>query len=139
MPNDSHLPNDSGMVTVETAISLAAFFTALSLALGTISAAIDQLNCTDAAREAARLTARGDRDKARQAAQHIAPDDASITIHTTADEIHVSVTATPMAGLIPGLHLSAEAYAISEPTAEGQHPATPMTPPSAQPLPTRTP
>lgn len=107
---------DSGMVTVETAIALTAFLTVLALALGTISAAIDQLRCTDAAREAARLTARGDHAEARSAARHIAPDGAAVNIRTAGEEIHVSVTATPVAGLIPGLHLKADAYAISEPT-----------------------
>ncbi|OLF07767.1 hypothetical protein BLA60_25910 [Actinophytocola xinjiangensis] len=108
--------NDRGAVTVETAIALAAFVTALALSLGIISAAIDQLHCIDAAREAARLTARGEPDNARSAASRIAPHGAAITITTTADEIHVTVTATPMSGLIPGLHLTADAYAISEPT-----------------------
>lgn len=111
-------PNDSGTVTVETAIALTAFLTVLAIALGSISAAIDQLRCTDAAREAARLTARGELDKARSTASRIAPHGAAITITTTADEIHVTVTATPMSGLIPGLELNAAAYAISEPTTE---------------------
>lgn len=103
------------MVTVETAIALTAFLTVLALALGTISAAIDQLRCTDAAREAARLTARGD-PKAKPTAERIAPDGAAVEIRTTGEEIHVSVTAAPLSGLIPGIHVKAEAYAISEPT-----------------------
>lgn len=112
---------DCGMVTVETAIALMAFITVLGLALGTISAAIDQLKCTDAAREAARLTARGEQDRAKPAAQRIAPPGAAVEIKTDGEEIHVTVDAAPIAGMIPGLHLHAEAYAISEPT-EGTPP-----------------
>jgi hypothetical protein len=115
---DPKPPNDSGMVTVETAIALAAFLTVLAAALFTISAAIDQLKCTDAAREAARLTAKGEPEKAKSAAKHIAPDKAAVEIRTTGDEIHVSISARPVAGLIPGLELHAVAYAISEPTTE---------------------
>jgi Flp pilus assembly protein TadG len=109
-------PNDSGMVTVETVIALMAFFTVLAMALSTISAAIDQLKCTDAAREAARLTARGETEKARSTARQIAPQDATIKISTTGEEIHVSISAKPSLNLIPGVELHAEAYAISEPT-----------------------
>ncbi|MCT2582501.1 TadE family protein [Actinophytocola gossypii] len=103
--------NDSGMVTVEAAIALTAFIAVLGIALGAISAAIDQLRCTDAAREAARLTARGESDKATSAARHIAPDGATIHVTTDGEEIHVSVTATPF----PGIDLHADAYAIAEP------------------------
>ena len=111
---------DSGMVTVEAAIALTAFITVLGMALGAISAAIDQLRCTDAAREAARLTARGEPDEATAAARHIAPEDATIHITTDGEEIHVSVTATTA---FPGLHLHADAYAITEP-----NPPTPTAP-----------
>jgi hypothetical protein len=114
---------DAGMVTVEAAIALCAFVTVLGLALAAISAVTDQLRCTDAAREAARLTARGERDRAYTAAEHIAPRGARVAIHTDGDTITVEVTATPVAGLLPGLHLTAHAYAVAEPGAtEGAHP-----------------
>lgn len=125
--------DDRGMVTVETAIALFAFMTVLALCLGTVSAAIDQLRCTDAAREAARLTARGDHPGAETAARHIAPHGATIHITTTGEEIHVSVRATPLSGLLPGLHLQADAYALTEPT------PLPANPPPADPRPTSPP
>jgi Flp pilus assembly protein TadG len=113
--------NDSGMVTVEAGIALAAFTTVLALALGAVSAAIDQLRCTDAAREAARLAARGETERAESVARRIAPEDAVVEIRTTGEEVHVSISAEPVAGWIPGLELHADAYAISEPTS-GAHP-----------------
>jgi Flp pilus assembly protein TadG len=112
------LPGDSGTVTVETAVALAGFVTVLALALGAISAAVDQLRCTDAAREAARLTARGDPAGGGEAARRIAPSGATVDIRTEGEEIHVVVHAAPAAGLVPGLRVRAEAYAIGEPTRE---------------------
>ncbi|WP_233160417.1 TadE family type IV pilus minor pilin [Actinophytocola xanthii] len=103
-------------MTVETAVALAGFVTVLALALGAISAAVDQLRCTDAAREAARLTARGDSDGAAAAARRIAPRGATVDISTEGEEIHVIVHAAPVAGLVPGLRVRAEAFAIGEPT-----------------------
>lgn len=109
-------PNDSGMVTVETALAMTALIAVLAMALSTIAAAIDQLKCTDAAREAARLTARGEPDRAKSTARRIAPEHATVEITTTGDQIHVSISAHPIGGLIPGLRLHADAYAITEPT-----------------------
>lgn len=106
---------DAGMVTVEAAIALCAFITVLGLALAAIAAVTDQLRCTDAAREAARLTARGERDRAHAAAAQIAPRGANISIQTDGDTIAVEVTATPVGGLLPGLRLTGQAYAVAEP------------------------
>ena len=106
---------DLGAVTVEAAIALGAFVTVLALALGAISAAIDQLRCIDAAREAARLVARGDPDRAGAVAAEIAPTSANVTITVRGDTIQVDVRAEPVDGLLPGLHLHGSAYAIAEP------------------------
>ncbi|NEW58155.1 pilus assembly protein TadE, partial [Nocardia cyriacigeorgica] len=54
------LGNDSGAVTVEAAIALAAIVVAVVLCIGALLAASTQVRCIDAAREAARLAARGD-------------------------------------------------------------------------------
>jgi len=110
-------PADRGAVTVEAAIALGAFITVLALALGAISAAIDQLRCIDAAREAARLVARGEPDRARAAATQIAPTSANVAITVHGDTIQVDVRATPVSGLLPGLQLHGAAYAIAEPGA----------------------
>jgi hypothetical protein len=107
---------DGGAVTVEAAIALAGFVAVLALALGAISAAIDQLRCIDAAREAARLVARGEPDRARAVATEIAPGNAAVAITVEDDTIQVDVRAAPVNGLLPGLQLHGQAYAISEPT-----------------------
>jgi Flp pilus assembly protein TadG len=111
---------DSGAVTIEAAIALGAFIAVLALALGAISAAIDQLRCIDAAREAARLVARGESDRARVAAAQIAPTSADVAIKIRGDTIQVDVRAKPVNGLLPGVQLHGAAYAIAEPgAAEG--------------------
>lgn len=107
--------HDEGMVTVEAAIGLCAFVLVLGLALAAIAAVTDQLKCTDAAREAARLVARGEPDLARAAAQRIAPRGARIDIRTDGDTIAVEIGAEPVAGLLPGVRLRGEAYAVAEP------------------------
>lgn len=112
--------SDAGMVTVEAAIALCAFVVVLGLALAAVAAVTDQLRCTDAAREAARLTARGERDRAVAAAERIAPRGAQVVIRADGDTIVVEVNATPAAGLLPGLRLSGQAYAVAEPAAAGE-------------------
>jgi hypothetical protein len=108
---------DAGMVTVETAMSLCALIMVIGLALTAVDSACDQLRCTDAAREAARLTARGEPDLGRTAAARIAPGGARIAIQSDGDTIAVEVTAQPARGLLPGLHLTGRAYAVAEPGA----------------------
>lgn len=108
-------PNDRGAITVETAVALTAFTLFMALALGALTAAIDKVRCVDAAREAARLTAGGQPDLARDAAARIAPEHAAISIDTEGEQIHVNVHSTPADGLLPGIHLRADAFAIREP------------------------
>jgi Flp pilus assembly protein TadG len=102
------------MVTVEAAIALCALVAVLGLALAGIAAVTDQLRCTDAAREAARLAARGEPDQGRAAAERIAPKGASVAIRADGDAIAVEVSAEPV-GLLPGLTLTGRAYAVAEP------------------------
>ena len=107
--------SDAGMVTVEGAIVICAFVVVLGLALAAIDAVTDQLRCTDAAREAARLTARGERDRGKAAAEQIAPRGAQVAIQQDGDTIAVRVDAVPAGGLLPGLRVSGQAYAVAEP------------------------
>jgi Flp pilus assembly protein TadG len=109
--------SDAGMATVEAAIALCGFVVVLGLALAAIGAVTDQLRCTDAAREAARLTARGEQDRARAAAERIAPRGARVAIRVDGDAIAVEVTAAPAGGLLPGIRLAGRAYAVAEPGA----------------------
>lgn len=108
---------DAGMVTVETAIALSALVAVLGIALAGVAAVTDQLRCTDAAREAARLAARGEPDRGRAAAERIAPKGASIAIRIDGDAIAVDVGAAPV-GLLPGLTVTGHAYAVAEPGAQ---------------------
>lgn len=110
---------DRGMVTVETAVALAAFVTVLMIGIGAVIAVLDQVRCVDAAREAARLVARGEPERAGDAVRRIAPAAAHLVVHTAGDEITVHVTAEPLAGMLPGVHDDGVAYAVREPSAAG--------------------
>ena len=110
---------DAGMVTVEAAVALCAFLTMLALILAGAAAMLDQLRCTDAAREAARLVAMGQQNRAATAVGAIAPQGATFNIATTGDTVTVEVSANPAGGLLPGVQVTAEAYAIREPGTDG--------------------
>ena len=103
------------MVTVETAICLGGVLIVLALVLAGLSALLGQIQCTDAAREAARLVARGEIDQAKQVAARIAPSGSTVTITVTEDTVAVVVAANPIGGLLPGVSMHAEAYAVREP------------------------
>ncbi len=104
---------DTGGVTVEAAIALSALVIAVVLCLGAVLAAGTQVRCVDAAREAARLAARGAADQAVPAARRVGPPAAKITVRTEPDRIVADVSAsTP---LLPLLVLRARAVAVPEP------------------------
>jgi Flp pilus assembly protein TadG len=108
-------PNDRGTVTVETAIGLAAFLLVLAQAVNGLAAAVDQIRCVDAAREAARLVARGEPEEAREAAERIAPQNAAVVIDINGEHIQVEVSAASSGGLLPDIRLHAQAFAVREP------------------------
>ena len=113
---------DAGMVTVEAAVALCAFLTMLAMILTGAAAVLDQLRCTDAAREAARLVAMGQQSRATAAVGAIAPQGATLHIAATGDAVTVLVSANPVGGLLPGVEVSAEAYAVREPGTDGDTP-----------------
>ncbi|MDF2824228.1 MAG: Conserved exported protein of uncharacterized function [Mycobacterium sp.] len=76
-----------------------------------IGALAAQIRCVDAAREAARLAARGD-PAAVQVSERIAPPGAGIAVRR--DGIYVIATVTA-GSAVPGLVLHAEAVAAAEP------------------------
>ncbi|HEX9335518.1 MAG TPA: TadE family protein [Pseudonocardiaceae bacterium] len=116
-PNhDPSRDTDGGMVTVEAAVALCAFVTVLAMVLAGVSMVLDQIRCTDAAREAARLVARGEQHRAADAVRQIAPPGATLSVTTNGDAITVFVQDPAANGLLPGVHIHAEAYAIAEPT-----------------------
>jgi len=109
------LDDDGGGVTVEAAIAVATIMIAVMLCLGALLAASTQVRCVDAAREAARLEARGDSVAARSAAGKVAPPGADISVRHEGEFIVAVVSArTP---LLP-LRLRAEAVAVPEPGVE---------------------
>lgn len=107
--------DDRGAVTVEAAIALCSLVAVLALALAGVGAIIAQLRCIDAAREAARLAARGQAELGERVARRLAPADASVRIDLHANTVTVRVDADPVAGLLPGVDVDAEAFAILEP------------------------
>ncbi|HEX5346363.1 MAG TPA: TadE family type IV pilus minor pilin [Pseudonocardiaceae bacterium] len=106
---------DRGSVTVEAALALCSLVAVLALVLAAVSAVAAQLRCIDAAREAARLTARGEPARAEDIAQRIAPRGAVVAVTVRGDEVTVRVSANPAAGLLPGIDVGAEAAAVLEP------------------------
>jgi Flp pilus assembly protein TadG len=112
-------PRDRGAVTVEAAVALSAFVAVLAMVLSGVSAVLDQIRCTDAAREAARLVARGDSARARDAVHRIGPNRATLSMRVNGDEVTVTVAVDDVADLLPGLDVGARAYAVAEPGASG--------------------
>jgi Flp pilus assembly protein TadG len=106
---------DRGSVTVEAALALCSLVAVLALVLAAVSAVAAQLRCIDAAREAARLTARGEQDRAEEFARRIAPRGAVVAVTVRGDEVTARVSANPAAGLLPGVDVGAEAAAVLEP------------------------
>ncbi|WET79151.1 TadE family type IV pilus minor pilin [Amycolatopsis sp. QT-25] len=106
---------DRGSVTVEAALGIGVLTFVSVLLFAGIGVATDQLRCTDAAREAARLLARGQPARAEQAVREIAPRGARLDVVREGDTISAGVEAAPAAGLLPGIRLSSRAFAIAEP------------------------
>ncbi|WP_067573514.1 TadE family type IV pilus minor pilin [Nocardia acidivorans] len=100
------------MATVEAAIALAALVAVLVLCAGALLAVSAQVRCVDAAREAARLAARGEGAKAVAAGQRVAPPHATVEVRTEGELVTAVVRVR--APLLP-LTLHAEAVAVREP------------------------
>lgn len=104
--------DDRGGVTVEAAFAVASLLVvAVLCALGVISV-IGQVRCIDAAREAARLAARGDQSSAVTAARRIGPTGMHVDLRRDGDRVVARVSC---ASPLPGLVLAAEAVAAVEP------------------------
>ncbi len=72
--------DDRGSVTVEAALALCSLTLFLAVALGAVAAVTASVRCTDAARELARLAARGEPGRGREVAAAVAPAGAEITL-----------------------------------------------------------
>jgi hypothetical protein len=107
------LTKDRGAVTVEAAIALGALAMVLWLVVAGVAAVTAHLRCVDAAREAARLIARGDQGLAEEAARVIAPDDARLEISVDGERISVRVSADML------VTVTGAAFAVAEPQEAG--------------------
>ena len=103
---------ERGSSTVEAAFGVATLVSVLLACLAGLAALAGQVRCVDAAREAARLAARGDVAAATRAAEAIAPPAARIRVRRDGDVV-VATVGVDAAGL-PGLRLGAEAIAAVE-------------------------
>lgn len=83
------------------------------LCLAGVTAVSMQVRCTDAAREAARLAARGDTGSAETAARVVAPRGASVGLRR--DGGFVVARVGGRSPLLPGVLITAEAVAAVEP------------------------
>ena len=108
------------MVTAETATVLP-FLLLVTLALAwLIAVGIAQVRCLDAAREAARVMARGDGSRAAvNVATRVAPSGARVEMHETDAVVEVEVTLrlsppVPLLGDVMAVPLSATATAALE-------------------------
>jgi hypothetical protein len=99
-------------VTVEAAIALGGLAMVLYVVLAGFATVLGQLMCQDAAREGARLLARGEAGSAHEAVARIAPAGADLKITTMGEHIDIEVF---MPALLPGLPIDAHAFAVAEP------------------------
>lgn len=97
---------------MEAALAVATLVAVLVLCVAAVGAVAGQIRCVDAAREAARLAARGD-SSAVSVSQRIAPPGSDIRIRR--DGQFVIATVSVGATRLPGLTLRAEAVAAAEP------------------------
>ncbi|MFG1931758.1 TadE family type IV pilus minor pilin [Mycobacterium sp. NPDC048908] len=91
---------------------MASLVVVLVLCAAGLTAVSMQVRCIDAAREAARLAARGD-ESATVAAQRIAPDGAIVRMRRDGELVVATVAAR--SPILPGVSIEAEAVAAAEP------------------------
>jgi hypothetical protein len=108
---------DRGAVTVEAALALGTLVVLLALALGAMAAVTDSLRCVDAARELARLAARGEPDRGRSVAARLAPPGARLDLTRDGDTVSTEVSAELLSPL--PLRIGGRAVAAVEPGVEG--------------------
>ena len=98
---------------MEAAFGVAILVAVLMLCLAGIAAVSMQVRCIDAAREAARLAARGDERSAVAAARGVAPSGAVMQLHR--DGAFVVATVVARSNVLPGLHIAATGVSAAEP------------------------
>lgn len=93
-------------------MAIATLVTVLVLCVAGVGAVALQVRCVDAAREAARLAARGDDRSAVRAAHAIAPAGAVVALRR--DGEFVVATVTSRSNLLPAVAITANAVAAAE-------------------------
>lgn len=101
--------NDTGFSTVEAALAIATLVGVLLLCGAGLAALTMQVRCVDAAREAARLAARG----GAVAASSLAPGGAGIEVRR--DSGYVVARVTARSPILPGVVIVGQAVAAVEP------------------------
>jgi hypothetical protein len=86
----------------------------LVLCLAGVTAVSMQVRCVDAAREAARLAARGDERSAAAAAVRIAPAGARVDLRRDGEYLVATVVAHSK--LLPTINIVAKAVSVAEPS-----------------------
>ncbi|WAC92036.1 TadE family type IV pilus minor pilin [Mycobacterium sp. Aquia_213] len=99
---------------MEAALAIAALVVVLVGCLAGITAVSMQVRCVDAAREAARLAARGDERSAVDAARRIAPGGSRVQLRRDGDFVVATVVAHSK--ILPALDISAKAVSAAEPS-----------------------
>ena len=105
--------SSAGASTVEAALAIAALVVVLVLCLAGVTAVSMQVRCVDAAREAARLAARGDERSAVDAARRLAPSGARVQVHREGEFLVATVEVHSK--LLPTLDIAARAVSAAEP------------------------
>jgi hypothetical protein len=95
-------------------LGVATLVAVLVLCLAGLTAVSMQVRCIDAAREAARLAARGDERAAIAAARGVAPGGAGVELRRDGEFVVATVTARSK--LLPMLHIAATGASVVEPT-----------------------
>ncbi len=114
---------EHGMVTAEAAMVLPVLVALTAALAWVVTLGIAQVRLVDAAREAARLAARGEPSGAVQhAALAEAPTGSQLTVRRAGDLWEVEVRADvgadlPLVGVLPPVGLSARAVSVAEPSA----------------------
>ena len=99
---------------MEAALGIAALVVVLVLCLAGVTAVSMQVRCIDAAREAARLAARGDQRSAVAAARRLAPAGARVDLRRDGDFLVATVVARSK--LLPTIDIAANAVSAAEPS-----------------------
>jgi hypothetical protein len=106
---------DRGAVTVEAALALCSLAMFLAVAVACVVAVTASIRCIDAARELARLAARGEPERGRAVAAALAPESARVVLTEDGDLV-VAEVSVELVRPLP-LRVGGRAVAAREPGA----------------------